>query len=98
MKIVSGNSINVKFVDWYLFMTARLKYLGRNKDKYFIRYFGDEWRRFYDISWPEDADEYTVEVIDIWDMTRKRVIERTKGKTRSDMPVRDWLVVLSMRI
>ena len=74
MKIVLVNSKNIKLVDLYLFMTARLKYLGRNKNKHFIRYFIDECHRCYGISWLEDVDEYTVEGINVLDMACKRVI------------------------
>ena len=96
-KLVKKIVLGANPVEKYLFTTAMLNYSCRNEDKYFIRYFGDECCRFYDILLPEDAGEYTVEVIDVWEMTRNIVAERAKGKTRISLSAKVGIAVLATK-
>lgn len=82
----------------YNFMTYLLSYSGKHDDKYFIKYFGKECCAYYDIILPEDAGEYEVDVVDIWEMTRVTVLGKAKGKTRVNLPGKEGIVVIATRI
>ncbi len=75
-----------------------ISYSGRHKDKYIITYLGRTCRCFIDIELPENGAEYSIEVIDIWEMTRVTVLARAKGKTRIELPGKEGIAVIATQI
>ena len=65
--------------------TYRLEYLGR------CHPFQTE------LYLPEDGN-YRVEIIDIWEMTRKTVLENVSGYNRVRLPEKEGIALLAMRI
>ncbi|MEH7545699.1 DUF5060 domain-containing protein [Neobacillus vireti] len=70
---------------------------GGYGDKYIITYLGRECRCFLDMELPENGEEYSIEVIDIWEMTRETVLERAKGKVRVNLPGKEGIAVIATR-
>lgn len=89
---------NLGRVERYQLMIDTVEYNGANCEKYFIKYLGKECRVFYEMTLPEDGSEYTIDVIDIWEMTRTTTISKAKGKTRVSLPGKEGIVILATRI
>ena len=81
----------------YHLMTGLQPYSGKHDDKYIIQYFGHECRAFCDIVLPEGGGEYSIEVIDVWEMSRVTVLTRAKGKTRIELPGKEGMAVIATR-
>lgn len=90
--------MNLAPVDRFQLMVDMISYEGSNDEKYFIKYLGKQCRVFYDMMLPEDGAQYSIDVIDIWEMTRVTVISKAKGKTRVNLPGKEGIVILATRI
>ena len=66
------------------------------KDKVFLTYLGDACTIYTTINLPEDA-VYTVEIIDVWEMTRTVVKTNASGKTEIDLPGKVGIAVLATK-
>lgn len=75
-----------------------ISYSGRHDEQYIIKYLGKECRCYLDLELPENGDEYSIEVIDIWEMTCVKVVERAKGKRRVNLPGKEGIAVIATRI
>jgi hypothetical protein len=80
------------------FICDSLPYSGSYSDKYVIRYLGKECSSFINIQLPEDGTEYSIEVIDVWEMTCETVIENAKGKTKVNLPGKEGIAVIATKI
>ena len=69
--------------------------IGINPD-YRLNYLQRHCNAFYDIELPVNG-EYDVEVIDVWEMTRKRVMESVSGAFRINLPSKEGIAILVMR-
>ena len=74
-----------------------MSFSGRHGDKYIIQYLGRECRAFFDMMLPDDGSEYSIDVADIWEMTRVNVLSRAKGKTRVELPGKEGIAVIAIR-
>lgn len=79
------------------FICGSLPYSGCYNDKYIIRYLGRECSCFIDVQLPENGEEYSIDVIDVWEMTRETVIKNAKGKTRVNLPGKEGMAVVATR-
>jgi hypothetical protein len=70
---------------------------GRHDDKYMIKYLGRECRCFTELELPENGEEYSIEVIDIWEMTRETVLDKAKGKVRVNLPGKEGIAVIATK-
>lgn len=80
-----------------LLRMGSMSYSGRYEDKYIIQYLGRECRAFFDIILPEDGAEYSIDVVDIWEMSRITVNANAKGKTRVELPGKEGIAVIAIR-
>ncbi|ULT54891.1 DUF4038 domain-containing protein [Neobacillus drentensis] len=71
---------------------------GRHEDKYIIKYLGRERPCIINLELPDNSEEYRVEVIDIWDMTRETVVEKATGKQLLDLPGKEGIAVLATKV
>ncbi|MEC0236231.1 DUF5060 domain-containing protein [Paenibacillus kribbensis] len=70
---------------------------ARHEDFVFIHYFGKYCKGSFTLSLPE-AFEYTVDLVDIWEMTRETIIQRANGKMRVKLPGKEGIAVIATRI
>lgn len=64
-----------------------------NCDGYYLQYFGKTCPVYTKFELWEDK-RYSVEVIDVWDMTRTVVIEECTGKSKVDLPAKEGIAIL----
>ena len=62
------------------------EFYGRNEG-HRILYLGRQCARYFELALPEKG-EYRVEVIDIWEMTRRTALEAARGKVRVELPAK----------
>jgi hypothetical protein len=71
--------------------------IGGRNEEYQLTYCGRHRPLFMDISLPEDGS-YQVDVIDIWEMTRKTAEADTRGSIRLKLPGKEGIAVLVKRL
>lgn len=72
------------------------RYTGHIEDKVFLRYFGESRPALCTIHLPQEH-EYSIEVIDIWEMTRKQLMASASGKTLLKLPGKEGIAILCTR-
>jgi len=70
--------------------------MGKNEN-YSLQYLGRSCPLFMDSMLPENGT-YRVEVIDVWDMTRKTVLDGVCGRIKIPLPAKEGIAVLSTRL
>jgi hypothetical protein len=68
---------------------------GSNAD-YRLQYLGRSCPVYFDLKLPKNGS-YRVEVIDVWEMTRKSVLTEAYGEIRIDLPAKEGIAVLVTR-
>ena len=71
-------------------------YVGHVDNEVYLYYYGINCSARTDIELPKDS-QYTVEVIDAWNMTRKIVATGVSGLTEIRLPEREYQAVLARR-
>ena len=66
------------------------------EDQVFLQYFGDACTICGQITLPESGT-YRVDVIDVWNMTRKTVLEGVFGNVNVPLPGKPGMAVLSVK-
>ena len=66
------------------------------KDEVIIIYNGRQCRRFLDVELPTEG-RYTIEIIDVWNMTRKIQRKGVSGKVRVEMPGIEGIAMLATK-
>ncbi len=75
-------------------LTTESEYNGRVGDEVFIRYFGRDVHGRIQMDLPADK-EYTVEVIDTWNMERRVIARHQSGSCKLPIPERQWIAVVA---
>ena len=70
---------------------------GHCGDDVFLKYFGIQCAEVAWIKLPKDH-KYKVEMIDVWEMTRKTLIEEASGSTALKLPGKEGIAVLATKI
>ena len=65
-------------------------------DSWQLRYYGRTCPCFTWLKLPENG-RYRIEVIDVWEMTRKTVLHGAVGRTRISLPAHPGMAVLAMK-
>ncbi|MBT2291519.1 DUF5605 domain-containing protein [Paenibacillus albidus] len=73
------------------------KYAARHEDLYFIQYMGKSCQSVLNMELPEEA-EYSIDLVDIWEMTRRNIIPLASGKTKVPLPGEEGTAVIATRI
>lgn len=72
-------------------------YRGHVGEQIFIQYLGIHCNAMLDWSLPETG-KYDIEIIDVWEMTRKKVMYNVSGKIRVNLPGKEGIAVLAKRV
>lgn len=80
-----------------LFLEKQAVYRGCVGDEVFLEYFADHCKAFGVMELPEDQ-KYDVEVIDIWEMTRTKVLEEVSGHVKAPLPGKPGIAVLAKKV
>lgn len=72
------------------------EFYGRNEG-HRILYLGRQCACYFELALPEKG-EYRVEVIDIWEMTRRTVLKAAHGKVRIELPAKEGIALLVTRL
>ena len=64
----------------------------RNDDRYFLIYFGENQPARKDLPLT-DNNEYSIEIVDTWNMTITEVPSTFRGKCRVDLPGRPFIAL-----
>ncbi|MDO5336639.1 MAG: DUF4038 domain-containing protein [Eubacteriales bacterium] len=72
-------------------------YTGHYKNNIYIKYFGSQCPAIAAIRLPKEHS-YKVEVIDVWEMTRKTAEEAGSGKVMLHLPGKEGIAVLATRV
>lgn len=73
------------------------EYIGRYGDKAFLKYYGRQCPYLGMLVLPEDK-KYKVEAIDVWEMKRWTVLEEAAGEVFFELPSKEGMAVLAVRI
>lgn len=73
------------------------KIAGHCKEEVYLYYFGRQCTSAAEIELPENGD-YDIEVIDVWEMTRKKTMSGVHGKINVKLPGKEGIAVLAKRI
>lgn len=73
------------------------EYTGRIGKDFFIRYFYHTCPAIHTMYLPEDAS-YKIEVIDVWEMTRKQIYFDASGKVVFSLPGKEGIAVIATRV
>ncbi|MDO4285460.1 MAG: DUF5060 domain-containing protein [Eubacteriales bacterium] len=73
------------------------EFIGRVGEEAYLRYYGRDCTCIGELSLPEDQN-YRVEVIDVWEMTRTTALEGVSGKVSVDLPGKEGIAVLATRM
>ena len=63
-------------------------YTGHYKEEAYLAYYGRHCTAVGDLTLPDNGS-YRVEVIDVWDMTRKTILTNVNGKVEFSLPGKD---------
>lgn len=80
-----------------IYQSKRGKYTGHCGTDVFLKYFGIQCPAISFIRLPE-GKEYRIEVIDVWEMSKKTLMEKASGRTRLKLPGKEGIAVLAVRI
>lgn len=72
------------------------QYTGRFKDQAFLHYYARACTIIARMDLPENST-YQVDVIDVWEMSRKTVLAQTKGKVEITLPGKEGMAVLALK-
>ena len=75
---------------------ASLPCAGRCGNDAFLVYFARQCARSSELRLPEDG-EYRVEVIDVWEMTRRTVLTNAHGDVTVELPAKEGTALLAWR-
>ena len=80
--------------EYAAFLDGDRLYSGKCKDQAFITYVSKQCYSSIEMDLPEDKN-YTVELIDVWNMTRSIIMENASGKTKIKLPGKVGMAVLA---
>ena len=80
----------------YSFIAGTRRCIGHVQDEVFLLYLGKQCTIETTLYLPE-AESYTVEIIDIWNMTRKLAKTEAKGETKISLPGKEGMAVLATK-
>lgn len=78
------------------FISRHKPIMGRCGDEAFIRYYRNQCTCVGELELP-DTGSYQVEVIDIWEMTRKVAATGVNGKIKVDLPGKEGIAILATK-
>lgn len=79
------------------FMVRNRPCLARCGEDAYLRYFEKECTVIGELNLP-DTGEYCIDVIDTWEMTRTTVKEKVNGKVRVELPGKEGMALLALRM
>lgn len=71
-------------------------YTGHYKEEAYLAYYGRHCTAVGDLTLP-DKGSYRIEVIDVWDMTRKTILTNVNGKVEFSLPGKEGIAVLAVK-
>lgn len=71
-------------------------FTGHYKDEVYLAYYGRHCTAAGDMDLPESSS-YRLEVIDVWDMTRKTILTNVNGKVEFPLPGKEGIAVLAVK-
>lgn len=74
------------------------QYGGHCGDDVFLKYLGNQACRLAIIHLPKTEDQYRIEVIDSWNMTRRTVAEGVSGNVRVNLDGKEGIAILATRM
>ncbi len=80
----------------YSFIDGTRRCIGHVRDEVFLLYLGKQCTIETTLYLPE-SESYTVEIIDIWNMTRVLAETEAKGETRISLPGKEGIAVLATK-
>lgn len=78
------------------FLDYHKQIYGQCGDEVHIRYYGRDCSSLGELDLPEDKT-YRIEVIDIWEMTRRPAMEDVSGKTSIKLPGKEGIAVIAIK-
>lgn len=69
---------------------------GHIGENFFIKYYGRYCPRKAAFRLPKDKS-YKIEVIDVWEMTRKTLCEKVSGKVPLELPAKEGIAVIATK-
>ena len=82
--------------DREMFLDKQAVYQGHIGDEVFVEYFADHCKAFGKLELPQEHT-YSVEVIDVWEMTRTTVLEHVSGHVEAPLPGKPGIAVLARK-
>lgn len=73
------------------------EFTGRCGDEAFLKYYERQCTCQGALDLPENL-KYDVEVIDVWEMTKKKVLENVSGHTEIELPGKEGMAVLARKV
>lgn len=71
-------------------------YTGHCQEEAYLAYYGRHCTAVGELELPETG-KYRIEVIDVWEMTRKTVLEGVNGKVEVPLPGKEGIAVLAVQ-
>lgn len=82
----------------YHLMASVQPFSGHQGEVFKIHYLGRECRAYYDVDFPQDGYVYTVEIVDIWEMTRTMALTNGLGTHRIQLPGKEGIALIIKRV
>lgn len=83
--------------EFEIYQCKRGKYTGHCGKDVYLKYFGIQCPRVSFIRLPED-EVYRIDIIDVWEMTREVLLEKSSGHTKLNLPGKVGIAVLAVKI
>lgn len=84
-------------IDWEYYVMSLTTYVGRIDQNCYIHYLGKSCQSVCTLDLPEET-EYSIDLIDIWEMTRETVIPKASGKIKVCLPGKKGTAVIATRV
>lgn len=88
--------LNVPWNEAKLLLNMAREMVGNYKDEAYMIYYGRQCTSKGKLNLPQE-NKYNVEIIDIWDMTRRRVLESVSGEVEIELPGKEGIAVFAQK-
>ena len=78
-------------------MTNERSAVGKCGNEAFLKFMERQCAALTELNLPQEGS-YRVEVIDTWDMTRKVVMENVNGTVKVELPGKEDMAILAVRM
>lgn len=88
--------LNVPWNEAKLLLNMARETVGNYKDEAYMIYYGRQCTSKGKLNLPQE-NKYNVEIIDIWDMTRRRVLKSVSGEVEIELPGKEGIAVIAQK-